>query len=84
MPVPTYDQFFMQALLERESGWAQAVYLAGMFAVVLWRKQSVVKWRLYRISYLLYAFVADTAPDNDAPRGNFDVDWLGPVAILIC
>jgi hypothetical protein len=38
-----------------ESGWAQAVYLAAMFAVVVWRKESVESWMLYRYSFLLYA-----------------------------
>ena len=48
------DQLFFQRLFQGEQGWVQAVYLAGMFAMVLWRKESVVNWRLFRMSYLLY------------------------------
>lgn len=49
-----YEQLFLQRLFQGEQGWVQAVYLAGMFAIVLWRKESVVNWRLFRMSYLLY------------------------------
>jgi hypothetical protein len=47
---------FQELLLTRlfGSGWVQAIYVAGMFAVLMWRKESVTKWRLFRLSYLLY------------------------------
>jgi len=32
----------------------QVVYLAAMFVVLFWRRDNVVNWSLYRISYLLY------------------------------
>jgi hypothetical protein len=35
--------------------WSYAVYLAGMFVVLLWRKENIVSWGLYRASYLLFA-----------------------------
>jgi hypothetical protein len=49
-----YSDLLLQRLFGGDHSWAQAVYLAGMFAVLLWRKESVVNWRLFRISYLLY------------------------------
>ena len=52
--MPNYEQLLLQRLFQNESGWAQAVYLAGMFAMIIWRKESVVKWRLFRLSYLLF------------------------------
>ena len=51
-----YDQLFLQRLFfgDATTGWAQAVYLAGMFAIVIWRRESVVNWWLFRTSYLLF------------------------------
>jgi hypothetical protein len=49
-----FQEILLQRLFQGDHAWAQAVYLAGMFAVVLWRKESVVNWRLFRLSYLLY------------------------------
>jgi hypothetical protein len=50
-----YQQLMLERLFQGQQAWPQAVYLAGMFAIVLWRKESVVNWRLFRLSYLLYA-----------------------------
>lgn len=37
------------------TGWSNAIYVAGMFAALLWRRESVVNWGLFRASYLLFA-----------------------------
>jgi hypothetical protein len=43
------------ASLGGAGGWHYAVYVAGMFAALLWRKESIVNWSLFRASYLLFA-----------------------------
>jgi hypothetical protein len=49
-----YQELLLQRLFQGDHSWAQAVYLAAMFAVMLWRKESIVNWGLFRMSYLLY------------------------------
>jgi hypothetical protein len=49
------DQLLLQRLFQSDSaGWIQVVYLAAMFAVVMWRKESIVNWGLFRASYLFF------------------------------
>jgi hypothetical protein len=50
-----FEQFMMQRLLQPESGVATAVYIASMFIILMWRKESIVNWSLFRASYLLFA-----------------------------
>jgi len=50
-----YDSLLMSRLLQGESGWAQAVYVAAMFAIVIWRRDRIVSDRLFRASYLFFA-----------------------------
>jgi hypothetical protein len=51
-----YEQLLLQRLFQTDSGgWTHAVYIAAMFAVIMWRKESVVNWWLFRTSYLLFA-----------------------------
>src|SRR5262245_12383559 len=56
MPMQNLDQFLfaLQRVAQSESGIAQGVYLAGIFAVLLWRRESVSSWWLFRMSVLLY------------------------------
>jgi hypothetical protein len=37
------------------TGWSNAIYVAGMFAALMWRRESVTNWGLFRASYLLFA-----------------------------
>jgi hypothetical protein len=51
-----YEQLLLQRLFQTDStGWTHAVYVAAMFAVIMWRKEIVVNWPLFRTSYLLFA-----------------------------
>jgi hypothetical protein len=50
-----YQQLMMQRIFQPEGGWTYAVYLAGMFALVLARRESVLNVRLFRTSYLMFA-----------------------------
>ncbi|MCC7085973.1 MAG: hypothetical protein IT427_13300 [Pirellulales bacterium] len=43
------------SLLGGANGWHSTIYIAGMFAALLWRKESVVSWGLFRASYWLFA-----------------------------
>lgn len=49
----------VQSLFERlfhgDPTLIEVVYLAAMFVVVFWRRDTVVNWSLYRTSYLLFA-----------------------------
>jgi hypothetical protein len=49
-----YEQLLLQRLFQGDTSWAQAVYIAGMFAILIWRRERVVNWWLLRTSYLLY------------------------------
>ena len=35
--------------------WVVAICLAGLFALVLFRRESIVSWRLFRFAYLSIA-----------------------------
>jgi hypothetical protein len=52
--MPGIEQLLFQRLFTGDSGLAQAVYVAGMFAILIWRREAVVNWWLFRTSYLLY------------------------------
>jgi predicted neutral ceramidase superfamily lipid hydrolase len=53
--VPNLDQFLLQRLAQPEGGWIYAVYLASMFALIIWRRESIVNFGLFRASYLFFA-----------------------------
>jgi hypothetical protein len=53
--VPSYEQqLLLQRLFQGDTNWIQVLYLAGMFSVLFWRRESVLNWWLFRISYVLY------------------------------
>src|SRR5690349_2520201 len=52
------EMMMLQQMLQSlggATGWASAIYVAGMFAALLWRRESIVNWGLFRASYLLFA-----------------------------
>jgi hypothetical protein len=49
-----YQQMVFDPLLEVGNALAQAVYLAGIFGILIWRREAVVSWGLFRASYLFY------------------------------
>jgi hypothetical protein len=53
--VPNFDQLLLQRLSQPEGGWTYAVYLASMFALIIWRRESIVNYGLFRASYLFFA-----------------------------
>lgn len=53
--MPNLNQLLLQRLTQSDLGWMQVVYLAGMFAILIWRRESVVNPWLFRMSYLLFA-----------------------------
>ena len=53
--VPNLDQLLLQRLAGSEGGLTYAVYLASMFAVIIWRRESIVNFGLFRASYLFFA-----------------------------
>jgi hypothetical protein len=50
------DQFLLLTrLLQNDPvGWMQLVYLTGMFVALIWRKEAIVNWKLFRASYLFF------------------------------
>ena len=44
----------MQRLFQGDTGWAEAVYLFGMFGILIWKREAVLNWGMFRMSYLLY------------------------------
>jgi hypothetical protein len=51
------EMMMLQQLMQSLGGamaWSYAIYVAGMFAALLWRKESVTNWGLFRASYLLF------------------------------
>src|SRR5262245_54858451 len=56
LTMPNYEQFLMQRLFQGDGGgWMHVVYLAGMFLVLIFRRDSVLNPWLFRMSYLLFA-----------------------------
>ena len=51
----------MRQLFGGGSTWAEAICLTGLFVLVIFRRESIVSWRLFRFAYLLIA-VAILAP----------------------
>ena len=53
-----FDDLLMLQQLLQPMGSATvlfaAVYLAGMFAALVWRRESIVSWGLFRVSYFLF------------------------------
>jgi hypothetical protein len=49
------SEYMMIQQLIQSLGGANAIYVAGMFAALLWRRESVMNWGLFRASYLLFA-----------------------------
>jgi hypothetical protein len=53
--MPNYEQqLLLQRLFQGDTNWIQVLYLAGMFSVLFWRRDSVLNWWLFRMSYVLY------------------------------
>jgi predicted neutral ceramidase superfamily lipid hydrolase len=52
---PNFNQILLQRLMGSEGGLTYAVYLVSMFAVMIWRRESIVNFALFRVSYLLFA-----------------------------
>jgi hypothetical protein len=50
-----YENLLLSRLLQNETGIAQAVYVAAMFAIVIWRRDRIVNYSLFRVSYLCFA-----------------------------
>jgi hypothetical protein len=44
----------LQRLFQSDTVWIQLVYIAAMFSVLFWRRESVLNWWLFRTSYILY------------------------------
>jgi hypothetical protein len=54
--LPNFEQLLLQQRLSpQEGGWTYAVYLASMFALIMWRRESIVNFGLFRASYLFFA-----------------------------
>jgi hypothetical protein len=76
MPMQRMDQLLLQRLLQNDStSWIQVVYLAAMFAVVMWRKDSIVNWGMFRASYIFYG-ISLVAPAIVLPL----LQWMVPGA----
>jgi hypothetical protein len=50
----SYEQMIFERLFEGGNAWVQAVFIAGLFGILIWRRESVVSWGLFRASYLFY------------------------------
>jgi ABC-type spermidine/putrescine transport system permease subunit II len=50
-----YENLFFSRLLQNEGGWVQAVYVAAMFAILIWRRERIVSYKLFRASYFCFA-----------------------------
>ncbi len=73
-----YEQLLLQRLFQTDGGgWTHAVYVAAMFVVIMWRKESIVNWWLFRMSYLLFA-AALVIPPVVLPL----LQWLASGAML--
>ena len=48
------QQLLLQRLFQSDIVWIQLVYIAAMFSILFWRRESVLNWWLFRTSYILY------------------------------
>jgi hypothetical protein len=53
--VQNYESMLLGRLFQSDGGWLQAVYVAAMFAIVIWRRDRIVSDGLFRASYLFFA-----------------------------
>jgi hypothetical protein len=50
-----FESLMFSRLLQGEGGWTHAVYVASMFAILIWRRERIVSYKLFRASYFCFA-----------------------------